>query len=308
MAFMRRCCLFLLLFISLSIFSQTDYGWWNQKHQWDGKTSWIQYLKYSSKYFGPNALPVPENIKGTAGDISFIELNSAIHLSKGDKTQDGGYNVAFNLFKNYVTVQVFGTLVEHYKMDTITLDERACRNFSGEGYAMGDVNISTIIQIVRESNFPDVAVRANLRTASGGKIEDARYTDAPGYYFDLSMGKTLILNSKCFDKIRIYGYGGFYCWENHYVEKRQDDAYMYSLGFDLIRSQNLLFSNEIAGYSGADYNGDKPLIYRTSLKYKSSNRLFYIQYYRGFRDYTYQSIRVGLQFLFNLPAPKSVAQ
>jgi hypothetical protein len=303
--FKRSLCSFLLIFIIVSAYS-IDYTWWNEVHHWDGKTSWNQYLKYSSKYMGPNALPMPESVKGLAGSSSFIELNTASHFYTGDNTSDIGYNSAINLVKNYITLQVFGTLVEHYKMDTATRNIRGCRGFSGKGYAMGDVNISTIIQLTRNMVFPDIALRVNLRTASGGMMEDARYTDGPGYYFDLSMGKNIEIKSQFLNKIKLYTDVGFYCWQTEFVEKRQSDAIMYSFGFDLAAINSWQLSNEISGYNGHLGDGDRPLLYRTSLHFSKNRNQFYIQYSYGIRDYVYHSVRLGYIFYFEIKPPKDV--
>lgn len=304
---MSRNLIWIFLLIPIIVSAQpVDYTWWNEIHHWDGKTSWNQYLKYSSKYMGPNALPVPESVKGLAGSSSFFELNTAYHYYTGDKTSDFGYNGLFNLVKNYVSLQIFGVLREQYQMDTATRDIRACRGYSGKGFTTGDVNVSTLIQLTRDTAYPDVTLRFNFKNTSGKKIEDARHTDSPAYYFDLSMGKSLRIRSHFVNKLRLYTDAGFYCWQTEFVEKRQNDAFMYSAGFDLAASNTWQLSNEISGYSGHIGNGDRPLIYKTTLYFSKKRNQFYIQYFYGIRDYVYRSVRIGYKFYFEIKPPREI--
>jgi len=150
---MRLIITFTFLLYQVYIIGQEDFTWWNKAQKWDGATSWTQYLKYSSKYLGPNALPVPFNPAGCAGDSTILEFNTAYHYYSGDQTNDMGYNCHINLVKDFITLQIYGMLIEKYSLDTITRDIRASRNQKTSGTSMGDVNISTIIQLANEKNY-----------------------------------------------------------------------------------------------------------------------------------------------------------
>ena len=45
--------------------------------------------------------------------------------------------------------------------------------------------------LLRSEKWMDIVVSANLKTASGGRLCDARYTDAASYWFDANLGRTL---------------------------------------------------------------------------------------------------------------------
>ena len=52
--------------------AQKDYTWWNEQHNWDGFRHWTSYTKLTSKYMGPNALPVPDSKKGIFNKRDYI--------------------------------------------------------------------------------------------------------------------------------------------------------------------------------------------------------------------------------------------
>ncbi len=253
-----------LIFISFLLggvvcgFSQNeDYTKWNELHNWDGITPWNNYIIYSPYYMGPNALTVPDSEKGLVKDRFEIEARYDFHWSKGDKTQDLFLSTYIPLLKNKIALKVYGVLVEHYKMDDNTIYERRTRNMSGVGYAVGDVYFSSIFQIVRNRKFPDLALRVSFRFPSGNMLTDARFTDAPGYFFDLSFGKEIALKEKFIHNIRFYGMIGFYVWQLNMTNNMQDDAIMYGLGIDLSVNQ-FIVANAIEGYWG--YFGNQELI------------------------------------------------
>ncbi len=79
---MSRRILSISLTLSITIFLQAqDYSWWNLKHNWDGYSSWSDYLVVSPAYLGPNALPVPEVRKGFLQKQGTLELMISNYLS-----------------------------------------------------------------------------------------------------------------------------------------------------------------------------------------------------------------------------------
>jgi hypothetical protein len=298
---MRLIITFVFLLCHVYIIGQEDFTWWNKAQKWDGATSWTQYLKYSSKYLGPNALPVPDNISGRAGDSTIIELNSSYHYYSGDQTKDVGYYCNFNLIRDFISLQIYGMLAEKYSIDTITRDIRASRKQITSGTSMGDVNMATIIQLAKEKKLLDLALRINLKTASGQKMDEARATDGPAYYFDLSAGKNIYKSVGILRNVRLKSYLGFYCWQTMLTQQRQSDAYMYSLGVDFIFKNNFRLMNELSGYNGSLKTGDRPLIFKSTLHYSLKNGGVYFEYFSGLHDYLYQSFRVGFQYKITTP-------
>ena len=289
----------LIVFLSgISVTAQTDYGWWCAIHHWDGHTPWLYYLKYSAKYFGPNALPVPEINKGFVGTTGTVEVSADGYFSKGDKTQDCFTKVYYPIIGKLIAIEGYVVPLEHFKMDTATRDIRAARLKSGEGTAGGDIYFGTVIQLVKNKKFPDVTFRMTCRTASGTNVSAARYTDAPGYFFDLSMGKDLKNDKWFFNTIRFYGMLGFYCWQTNLADYRQDDSFLYGAGIDL-SSEKIIISASAGGYIGYIKDGDRPAVARLSLFRKGKHFNYGLSGQAGLNDYDYNSLRISL--IYNMP-------
>jgi hypothetical protein len=286
----------ILVFIcNTSAYNQVSYTWWEQIHQWDGITPWYQYLKFSPQYFGPNALPVPDIQKGITGNKAYIELAADGHFSQGDNTQNLFTKLYYPIVPKLVAIEGYVVPLEHFKMDTIIRDERAARDRDGEGTAGGDIYIGTIIQLVKEKKFPDVALRISLRTASGTNVSAARYTDAPGYFFDLSFGKEKISLKNSSNKFRWYAMFGFYSFQTNRGDFRQDDAFLYGAGIDFTLS-NFVLSPSIGGYYGYLKTDDRPVVARFSFTKEGKKFSYGFQLQRGLNDYPYNSIRLFLRY------------
>jgi len=279
------------------MFSQGDsYDWWNNKHNWDGISPWYSYLTYSAAYFGPNALPVPEIRDARIDSLMSLEGSADLHFSSGDNTQNLFLKFRYPFFGGKVAIELFGVPIEHYTMDTVTRDERAARCYDCEGTAMGDLYISTIIQILRDKGaWPDLVLGFTLRTASGNLLGDARYTDAPGYYFDLSAGKSYKLSPRF--KIRPHMMLGFYVYQTNLDNFRQNDAFLYGLGVSAY-SASYEFNAKWGGYKGYINNGDAPMVIRANAIYKLRKIHLKLGLQQGLNDFEYTSFRLGTIFHF----------
>jgi hypothetical protein len=295
------------------VISQDDATWWNETHHWDGITSWTQYIIHSPYYTGPNALPVPNSQKGRVKDQIELRMDLEGHFSKGDNTQDVLLDCYIPLIKNKIAVEFYGVPLEHYNMDEPTVIERRGRNRDGEGYAMGDFYFSTMVQLFRDKKIPDMTLRMACKTASGSQLSDARYTDAPGYFFDLSMGKNILFKDKIISKIRFHGMIGFYSWQMNLPENRQNDAILFGAGID-IEFSGFCLNNSLDGYSG--YFGkelvvvgdktepvsfrDRPVVYRLDLMKQTDHFDFGLGYQSGLNDFIYQTVKLSLVYHFSL--------
>lgn len=273
-----------------------DYSWWNKKHNWDGTTNWMYYLIYAPAYFGPNALPVPEIRDARIDTLISFESSLDFHFSTGDNTQDLFLKLRYPFLNGRVAIEFFGVPIEHFEMDTITRDERVVRDYYAKGYAAGDLYIGTMIQLLRDhGKWPDLLLGISLRTASGGNLGNARFTDAPGYYFDLSMGKSFNLSTHF--KIRPYAMIGFYVWQTNRDDWRQNDSFLYGLGLSAY-SDKWEFSTKWGGYKGYIGNGDAPSVIRANMLYRISKMQLKFAFQQGLTDFEYSSIRLGTVFSF----------
>jgi hypothetical protein len=273
-----------------------DIDWWRKLVNWDGVTHWNKYYTYSARMMGPNALPVPEMMNGKIDKRNYIGLGGQTHFSDGDNTQNLTMRFNYN-FKDVVSVGLFLVPVEFFQMSHQMKEERKVYyEYYHVNSAVGDLYVNTNIQLVTEETFYfDAALRIGLKTASSGLLTPARFTDAPGYYFDVSMGKSLNAGSDI--GIKFYGLAGIYVWQTNEDGRPQNDAFLYGLGYD-IEYNSIKLSNHLTGYHGYMNNGDSPLVLRFNLQ-KDYQRFFtQFNYQYGFRDFNYSSYeaRIGYKF------------
>ncbi|MBS1772151.1 MAG: hypothetical protein JST82_04780 [Bacteroidetes bacterium] len=290
---LKRVTLACVLLIGFQSFAQNQSPdkWWEDKHHWNGITPWINFMELSSKYMGPNGMPVPDINNGVIPEHSFFEAGVAAHTSDGDKTVNGFLNAIFKA-GDRAALGLYFVPYELYNMDTNTSRNiRNTRDYDGKGNATGDVYINGHFQIIKnKAKWPDILLSFGVKTASGGNLEAARYTDAPGYYFGLSFGKTYKLNNSFIKSLRWYIQAGAYMWQTYRADYRQDDSPWFGGGLTA-STKGLVIDEQVSGYNGYILNGDQPIINKFSVK-TNWNRLFnwklLLQY--GIRDYDYKSV------------------
>lgn len=271
--------------------AQDDFGWWNVIHNWDGHTPWNQYMTISTSFLGPNALPVPELPKGRIDSLAELEVAGDYHFRKGDKTINFYTRGYLPLYNNRIAFSIDLVPYEWFKTDTITRDYRAARSKSGKGGSAGDIYFYTDIQMLRnQPRFPDILLQVAFRTSSGTNLGNARFTDGAGYFFNISAGKNYSIKKST---LRLFLMGGFYVYQTFDIQHLQNDCILYGGGVDITVSK-LIFSQSLAGYSGYLGIGDKPLVYRASLKLKKDYFDWKVSYQWGLNDYSFQRIRLSL--------------
>lgn len=247
----------------------------------------------SPKYYGPNALPVPEMIEGKVSSELYGEL--AFDVYKGfydDVTRTISARLNIPLFTSRVNLSVWMPVVEFYTNTPESLVWQHSAKQKIKGYEIGNVYISTDIQVLKQSGIkPDIVVRAALITASGDSEEYARYYDAPGYFFDVSLSKSIGFSRGFFTCLRFTANGGFLCWQTG--QSVQNDAYMYGVK---VRLNTRVFSVAMAwqGYNGWQDNGDRPMVLRADMIFRAGHISPILAYEYGIRDYPYHHFRIGL--------------
>ncbi len=296
---MKRASLFLfiLLAFSQSVFSQGT--WWNIENNWDRITPWERYLTPSPGFMGPNAFPVPEIKSGKIQKSLTLETAIEGHFNQHEQTKDL-FTRLFIPFKNKkVGLQFFIVPYEIYNYDAFIRAQRSSTDYDGQGVASGDLYITTHIQLLEDHrSIPDILLTINIKTASGNQYGAARFSDAPGYYFDLSFGKSFHLNQAETTSLRLYAMFGFYAWQTNLPDHFQDDAVIYGLGANL--DFNYLSINQnFGGFSGYLHNGDCPSVYRIEIQSKLKGAVNYkLRFQYGMNDLDYRSFRLSM--LYNL--------
>ena len=287
---------------------------WNDLVAWNGVTHWTKYMIISPEYFGPNALPVPELKQGIISPKPFFDINAASHISKGDKTSNL-FLKYYHPFNQRIAIEISLVPIEFYKISSEIRDKRKIRNEDPKGFAIGDLMFGTIIQLIKgKTSMPDITFGAYFRTASGGKMNDARYTDMPGYNFDFTFGKDVSLFSQKEINMRWFVSAGFYVWQTNLDNYLQNDAFSAGAGLKLNVNQVEIIT-DCSGYFGYIshknepvvfksekpylYDGDKPVIYKFKFITGSENLKYNLVFQQGLHDFDYSSIIFGISYFPN---------
>lgn len=254
-------------------------------------------IRVSPLYFGPNALPVPDMLDGTVSERLFSEVSYDFYKGfYGDVTQDINVKLNVPLFSPRVNLTVWMPVVEFYKNTSRSLVHQSSAEQKVKGKEFGNVYVTTDIHVFRQKVYtPDVTLRIGLITASGDSEQFARYFDAPGYFFDTSIAKSVKFGDSFFRELRFIANLGFLCWQ--VTTDSQNDAYMYGLKTKL---NTKAFSASVAwqGYSGWIGNGDKPMVIKADIIGNIKKFRPIIAYQYGLRDYPFHQLRVGLGYMF----------
>ena len=281
---MRRCAAIFLLMWLCAAPTLTAQPWWEGN-------------RVSPLYFGPNALPVPDMLDGRVAPRLYAELAGDIHKGfYGDMTETVSAKVNIPLFTSRVNLSVWMPVVEFYQYTPRALEHFQPREYTERGHQVGNVYVSVDIHVFRERRImPDISVRAAIITASGDGDEYARYYDAPGYFFDASVGKSFRLGEGFFRSVRVAASGGFLCWQ--VTQTGQNDAVMYGLMASLSTSVAEL-SCAWQGYTGWIGNGDRPMVLKASLSFPVKGFRPLLAYEYGLRDWPFHHFRIGLGYTF----------
>lgn len=292
----------------------------------------------SPYYFGPNAFPVPDMLDGHTSSTLRIEGAGDYFIGyQKDWTANAFLRVCVPLFTNRVNLTVWLPVQEWYgysnqRMQTCRVQDTTMVR----GHGAGDAYVSTDIQLWRESHYaPGITLRAAIKSASGGQFEQARFYDSPGYWFDLSLGKSFFFGRQSYlpvevirDKenrtairadwnryysqapqgrevmLRFAASAGFLCWQTD--NGRQNDAVMYGLQM-LLRTAHFSLTETWQGYTGWESTanrtdlrptGDCPMVLKTRLAAHAKGFEPYVLYEWGIRDYPFHHLRLGMVYNF----------
>jgi len=271
--------------------------WWKDVHQYDPDQSAYDYLTYTTAYFGPNALPVPELYDGRVPEKNKLDVSLDGFWGFGDQTQSLSTRFTYVPKPGKLAISCWGVLLEHSQITPAVRDERASMIQSGEKTLLiGDLYLSTLMNIFKEKKYvPDVNLEIVLKTSSSESPYSARFFDTPGYWFDLTAAKSLQFPQSFIREIRFVGTYGFLCYQLN--SERQNDAPLYG-GKVILASDKWSFENGLHGYSGWLDKGDKPQVFRSKLNLKEGPMLFYLQFQYALRDYPFHRLQTGISFEF----------
>jgi len=269
--------------------------WWKDVHHYTADRQLYSYLTYSTAYFGPNALPVPELYDGRIQEKHQVEVSVDAFWGFGDETQSISSRLTYVPIPGKLSISCWSVLAEHYKTTTAVRDQRASIVESGEETLLiGDAYLSTLYSVFKEKRIcPDVNLEFVLKTASSKTPYGARFFDTPGYWFDVTAGKSFLLPGSFVREIRFVGLMGFLSYQMN--SSFQNDAPLFG-GKMVLFSKNASFENGINGYSGWMDRGDSPLVLRSKLNFMHDRMKYFVQFQYALRDYPYYRIQTGVCF------------
>ncbi len=258
-----------------------------------------QEVRYSPKYFGPNANPVPEFTNAIIPAINTISFSLNRYFGFGDDTKNGFLKIEIPLLPERVSFKVWTTLGEHYETTDAVSLARGIKDGNTSGTANGDIYVQTRILILKEKEIaPNIILNTTLKTASGTKFSQRRYFDTPGYYFDVEFGKSFFTYREYINEVRLVMDLGFLVWET--TESVQNDAPMYG-GKVIIGNEKWKLENTISGYRGwmnekdPEY-GDVPLVYSAKFTRTIKNVNYFTQIQYGINDFPYYHFQFGASY------------
>ena len=247
---------------------------------------------YSPRYFGPNAFPIPEMRDGQVSERYEVEVRGEYHYYTGDKTWDIVGRALLPFFRGRAGIEVNWCFKEKYKMTPETRDERFAVDTESPIKYNGDIVISSFFQVLKSEKWVDATISANIKTASGGRLCDARFTDAASYWFDVNVGRNLWKSADGKASIRMQALAGFYCWMTNDMVHRQNDAISYGVGFTG-KYRGFTLATNLAGFYGYENNGDRPIHWRNNLRYEIKKNIISFRYTHGMKDNLYETYSLG---------------
>ena len=251
----------------------------------------LEKMTYSSRYFGPCAFPMPELHNGLIGDRYEIELRGEYQFYSGDKTTDMLLRV-YLPFKKVAALEVSWLIYDHFKMTPETQAERYAVSATGKSWFQGDINVSAMFQVLKNPKIMDILISANIKTASGEDVANARFTDAATYWFDANLARTIYTDEARNFSVRVNVLGGFYCWMTNKIRLRQNDAYVYGAGAT-VTYRNFTFTTDYTSFHGYKNDGDHPAIWRNKLNYEIKKNIISVRYNHGMIDHLYDTVSLG---------------
>ncbi len=289
--FLRQLCHQLVLhgLLTVSIAAQ-GHDWWANNVQWDGVTHWSEYIIYSPRFMGPNALPVPTLTTGRVDNSFSLFVSGVAHLSQGDKTYNPLLRVNYALVPDRISFDLSYVPYEYFEVSHAKKTERnVFHTFYDRTSARGDVYLNTSVQLLK-SEAHGLAIRLGYKFPTSTLQGAARFTNSPGYHLDLSYGRQWWSGTTEFAWSAMFG---FYAWQTNADEQFQNDALLLGMGMAIHRP-TWQITQGIRGYLGYLDIGDQPVVSRTELSYDLGPWTVLTALQFGLQDMPFTSIEVGL--------------
>ena len=257
----------------------------------------------TTKWFGPYAFPVPQQLQGQVSPKLRLEVGGDVVIGSlagadnPDYTYAPTFKIVVPLWTDRVNFTVWGEMYEWYRdNEAVRQLRRVDPQYDLVGDDAGSTLFSLDVLVLKEGKYhPSVAARLATLTATGDHYETARHYDAPGCFFDISAGKDFALGSKV--SLRASATFGLVVWQTD--RGRQNDAWMTGAALSCTGSFWTV-SAEMAGYSGWEKSDDAPVSLRARAELHFGCFSPYVGYVHGLRDYPFDIFSAGLRVDFDI--------
>jgi hypothetical protein len=299
---MKKLTAFIPAFLCFSFIYAQDFQWWANAVKWDGVTSWRKYLIYSPYYMGPNALPVPRIPNGKIDSVHSIGISGNVHFMKGDITINPSIYASYVLVKDVISFDIMNIPYEYFDQSHDLKTERHVYYYYYNSHsAYGDIILNTKIQLLKKLQPKiNLMLRMGYRFATSTNYAAARYTDAPGYNFDINTGIPFGKNKRWLLKAM----AGLYTWQVNEERYEQNDAFLFGAGTEY-HHKKFSFDFSAAGYLGyLKGRRDKPIVLRIGFEHRLKNAAVTIRAQQGIHDFKYSSFETGYRYIIKVKSNK----
>jgi len=284
---LKICIVILFTAFFSRAFSQ-DHQWWADNVQWDGKSHWSTYIISMPRYLGPNALPIPEQCWGKVPVRSSLGWELQGHFMEGDRTANAVLRGVYSVTPGKIALEAIWIPAEYAVVSHERKTERKVfHRFYDRRWATGDVYVQTTLQLFKGGEKEGFMLRIGQRMPASNMQGAARFTDAPGFYSDLS--KSMELGGDwC-----LAGMAGVYIWQTNRDDQFQNDALLFGAG--LSRSFGpVQMDLSFRGYLGYMGRGDDPLAATARILFSGERWNGLITLQQGFLDLRYTTLSFGV--------------
>lgn len=280
---LRLIVLALLLQFALNVIQAQTHQWWADNVKWDGITNYKQYISIKPGKMGPNAFYFSNGLTGTVDTQYTLEVKGQSYFTKGEVTLNPF--VSINIpFGKFASLKLSGVPIEYFNTShQLKTDRKIFWIGYYDQWAAGDLDV---LFTGRLKKNPDMSLLIGLKTASGGRLDLARFTDSPQYFFNyaISWGS---------EKTKYHATTGFTAWQTLDGDHPQDDGWTYAFSVEQSLGKQWKIRPELYGMLAYLKDGDRPMIAKISLNHPFATGKFLFEITRGLVDFPFSGISLG---------------
>lgn len=197
---------------------------------------------------GYNALPALRNVDPVVGPDLEVEVSAAAQFSSFVAARDAAATPYFRVtvpFHGVAALEVDGVPLELFQISSGTQARLGARERAGT--TPGDVRVGARFLLLDERRGrPALGVQLVVKSTTGKGLDALRFTNAPGYVFDLLAGKNVLVARPV--ALRALAKVGFLAWQVGHG--RQDDALDFGATLRATFASGVSLAGELRGYTG----------------------------------------------------------